>query len=55
MGQWDKKENQMTTIHSPNLNSCSSGLQYIQIMVEIQKFPEGRWSAGIMYLVTGGL
>lgn len=41
IGQWDKKENQMTTTHGPNLNSCSSDLQYIQIMVEVQEIPRG--------------
>lgn len=55
MGQWGRKENQMTMTCGPNLNSCFSGLQYIQIIIEVQKFSEGRWAGGRMYLVTGGL
>lgn len=55
MGQWGRKENQMTMTRGPNLNSCFSGLQYIQIIIEVQKFSEGRWAGGRMYLVTGGL
>lgn len=34
MGQWDKKENQMTMTCGPNVNSRFSSLQYIQITKE---------------------
>lgn len=46
MGQWDKKENQMTTTRGPNLNSRSSGLQYIQIMVKFRNSQRGNGVEG---------